>query len=165
MSKDRRIVISIVLLALFCSALPIITSVVMGSGGLNGTRWDQVPQQFDQPAIFASMPLAKFMNGALLIPIIGLALSLYYRPRNRQKFQWAAVSFVLFLVETILFAVLSSALEINYHQQGASAEQMAAGFAAVNYVSTSINLLAWSILLFAIFSPKFNSNHENPDTK
>lgn len=165
MNKDKNIVFGIVLLALFCSSLPIITLLVMGSGSQHDTVWDQIPQQLDQPTIFASMTLTKLMNGALFIPVIGLALSLYYQRRNRTKFQLTTASFTLFLLGTVLFAVLSTGLEIQYNQQAVLVEQRAAGYASLNCVSTLVNILSWTILLVAIFSPKFNTNNENPDKK
>lgn len=165
MSKDTKIVIGIVLLALVCSSLPFMTLLVMGRGEQNARLWDQIPGQFDGLTIFTSMTLGKLVDGALLIPLIGLALSLYYRPRNRKKFQLTSVAFALLLIGTIFLAMLSSWLEINYNQQAVSAQQRAAGYSAVNCVSALVNLISWIILLYALFSSRFNPNNENSDIK
>ena len=165
MSKDNKIVIGLVLLALFCSTLPLLALVVMGNGGQNNSLWDRIPQQLNQPVIFSSMTMSKLINGDLLIPIIGLALSIYYLPRNRRKFQLTSISFVLFLTVALSFAMLSTQIEISYNQQAVPLEQRASGYSILNCVTSIVNFIAWTILLFAIFSPKFNLSHEISDVQ
>ena len=165
MKNDKKVVINIVGLALVCSALPMLTIFIMGSGGQNGMLWDQVPQGLNQAVIFVSMTLAKLTTGTLFIPIIGLGLSLYYQRQNPPKFRLMSISFALFLAGTLLFSMFTTWLEINYAQQALSAGQRTLGYSSMSCISSVVNIISWAILLFAIFSPKFNTDIAHPNTK
>jgi hypothetical protein len=162
MSKNTKFVLGIVILAFFCSSIPIITMFIVGYQGQNGVLLDQLPKQLDQPITFVSVLFTKLANESLFIPLLGLLLSLYFRQRNPKKFHLTAISFTIFILGEILIPMLTTWLEINYAQQGVSLNQRATGYSVVNCASTFVYITAWIILLFAIFSHKFDTNNATP---
>ncbi len=91
----------------------------------------------------------------LLIWIIGISLSLYFHRRNPKKFFLTSGAFLIFLLNTITDSIFAAWITTNFVVTGKPSPQMiqiAAGF-----LSTISSTIAWVILFFAIFSPKFNS--------
>ncbi|WKZ39395.1 MAG: hypothetical protein QY328_14110 [Anaerolineales bacterium] len=91
----------------------------------------------------------------LLIWIAGISLSVYFRKRNPKKFLLTLTAFLVFLLDTIANSVFSAWIITNFITSGEPSPQMTQ--MAVGFISTLGSTLAWVVLFFAIFNPKFNS--------
>jgi len=150
MSKDIRIVVGIVIVALLFGSIPVFVPLVFGIG-LQAGAWTN---QAIHSAFF--LFFTKLYGLGLIVSISGLGLSIYFRKRNPRKFRLTLISFVILLVGTTLSAVISAWVEINYVQAGIPAQQTAVAYSAVTCVSALTNISVWVMIFVATFSKKLN---------
>jgi hypothetical protein len=91
----------------------------------------------------------------LLIWIAGISLSVYFRKRNPKKYLLTSMAFLVFLLDTLANSVFSAWIMTNFIATGEPSPQMTE--IAVGFLSTFSLTIAWVVLFFAIFNPKFNS--------
>ncbi len=150
MSKDTKFVIGIVILALPFGSIPAIVPLVFGIGVQSGAWSNQAIHSI----VF--LMLTRLSGLLLSVSIIGLALSLYLRKRNPKKFRLTSIAFAIILAGTILTAILSAWIDVNYVQAGVPASQTAMVYSSVTCISALVNVTSWIMLLIAIFSQKLN---------
>jgi hypothetical protein len=92
---------------------------------------------------------------SLLIWVIGISLSVYFRQRNPKKSLLTTIAFMIFLLNTIGSSVFSTWIMMNFVATGEPLPGLSQ--MAFSLLSTLSVTIAWVILLFAIFSSKFNS--------
>jgi len=150
MSKDTKVVISIVVLSLLFGSIPAIVPLVFGIGVQSGAWSDQAIHSM----VFLMLTRPSWL--LMSVSIIGLVLSLYFRKRNPKKFQLTSIAFSIILVGTILTAILSAWIDVNYVQAGVPASQTVLVYSSVTCISALVNVTSWIMLLIAIFSQKLN---------
>jgi len=160
MSKNTKFVIGIVIFALLCSSIPVVAPLLFGIGNQSGAISPQARSQLLNSVFFIGV--SKFSSLNLLISIIGLALSLYFRQSNRKKFRVTSIAFGLILVGTIITGFLSAWIDISSLQASAPQSQAAMGYTVTTCIASLVQIASWVLLLVVIFSQKYNELISNP---
>jgi hypothetical protein len=87
----------------------------------------------------------------LLMPLIGIALSIYYPKRSPKKYRLASIAFIIFLLIT-----LKNILFIVWNDQGGnSINDSQLGVLVASCSTGMIAPVAWILLLVSIYHPKY----------
>ena len=159
MSKNTKVVIGIVVLALLCSSIPVMTPLLFGIGNQSGAIPRQSTSQLLNSVLFIGV--TKLSSGNLLTSIIGLAFSIYFRPINPKKFRLTTIAFGLVLISTIVQGLLSGWVEVNLLQAGAPQAQTAMGYSITACISSLLHIASWVLLFVVLFGQKFNQSANN----
>ena len=90
----------------------------------------------------------------LLIWVVGIILSIRFRKRNLQKFRFVFIAFTIFLIGSTGDVFTSSLSYVPF----SNSNQYIPGM--LYWISLLINVIAWAVLLNAIFNQRLNSVNE-----
>jgi len=154
MSRDTKVVVGIVIVALFVGSIPAITPLVFGFGVQSGA--------WSSEAIYtATFRFFIELSGLhISVSIIGIGLSLYFRQRNLRKFRFTSIAFAILLVGTILSAAFSAWLNVNYIQAGVPVSESVAAYSAFSCAAALANIVFWAMLFVVTFGKKLDAIDE-----
>lgn len=110
---------------------------------------------FDLSSTFASLvPQTPF----IIIWIVGISLSIYFRKRDLKKFLLTSIAFGLFLLSAIIYPALLAWLTLNSNSTDLSVLKTSQ---TVFYLFSSlISVIGWVLLLIAIFRSEIIAGDE-----
>ena len=159
MSRDTKVIVGVLIVALLCSSIPIITPLAFGIGVQSGAWSDQLIHS----VVF--LVFTKLSALYLMVSITGFGLSQYFRNRNPRKFRLTSICFAILFLGTTLTSMLSAWVQVYYVQAEAPTTQIGMAYASVNCVSAFTNIIVWTIILIIIFSKKINPMDEVVSTQ
>jgi hypothetical protein len=159
MSRETKVVLALVIAALLCGSVPVVTPLVFGYGVQSGA-WTN-----DAIYSIVFLTITKLSWVYIAASIIGFGLSRYFYNRNPRKFRVTSILFLLLFIGTILSAMASGWITLNNIRNVTSTTETTLAYSMYGCVSALTNVTVWTMLLVVIFSKKLNVADEVAPTQ